>query len=484
MKRLLIFCLGFIITFSSAQDGSPDLSFGDNGVVIHEMPGDDHWIQGVGEKSNSNFLVLIKTFDYMNDHIERVFAFHEDGTIDTSFSNNGVLDISNPEIDYSNLIVLPNDSFFVIGYTDYVYTVLKFDAEGNLDSSFGDNGQLQPYVNGVSGSSIIVNDDQSLFFLGNQIIQGEPHILFYKFLENGIPDTSFGDNGVVLYSLGNVTNAFASFRKKDDFFYLGIGFLENSVQTRNVYRFFMNGEIDGSYGTNGRVIISMEEQYSTSFNVFNDGNILVGGSYWDSNTESFVRKTIKINPLGQIDQSFGNDGVINGFSGSYIQGNQRFILNGTFFDFEGGASPFFLRFYPNGNLDTSFQFTTNYQELSDFAVNHLQNGKILLVGSDVWYNGPEINIIFQRFNNSPLSIPDFEHGKIKVYPNPSSGIFQVQCETIFNNQSFEIFDSMGKIVLSGLFNENSPSIDLSNAESGVYFLKIDNIFETVKLLKK
>jgi len=484
MKKILCFCLGILFSVSFAQDGSPDLSFGIDGVVIHELAGDEHWVQGAGEKSDSKVLVLLKTFDAQNGDPERIFAFNEDGSIDTNFSNNGILDISNPEFDYDNLIVLPGDSFFVSGLNNSVFTVVKYDDEGNIDASFGNNGQLQPYLNGAIGSAMIVNDDQSLFFLGNQIIGGIPHIVFYKYLENGSLDTTFGDNGEVLYALGNVTDVFAGFRKVDDFFYLDIKFQENGVSSKNIYRFLLNGDLDVSFGTNGRIIIPIEEEFFTSFSVFNDGNILIGGSFWDINTDSLIRKTIKINSQGEIIQDFGNGGVINGLSGGHIQGNQRFILDGTFFDFEGGASPFFSRYFPNGNLDTSFQFSTNYYELGVFSILHLQNGKILLVGSDIWYNGPEINIILQRFNNSPLSIPDIEQNKIAIYPNPSSGIFQIQNETPFYNTPYEIFDSLGRVVLSGHFNENSPSINLSNVESGVCFLKVSEISQTIKLLKK
>lgn len=485
MKSLFCFCLLVVFTYSFAQDGNPDLSFGNDGVVIYELAGDDHWINGVDENSNGRILALIKTIDFQTNDLVRIFAFNPDGSIDTQYGNNGILEITTPNTNFNDLKILPNNSYFLVGFTNSVFTIYKYNEEGSLDTSFGDNGALQPYGNGVvGGSSMVINEDQTLFFLGNQIIQDIPHILFYKFLENGIPDTSFGDNGVVLYSLGNVTNAFAGIRKINDFFYVGIGYQENSVPTRNIYKFSLDGEIDATFGTNGRVIIPMEEQFSTIFNVLNDDNIIIGGSYYDSNTDSMVRKTIKINSQGQINQNFGNGGVINGLSGGYIQGNQRFILDGTFFDFEGGASPFYARYFPNGTQDNTFQFFSNYVELGSFTVKHLQNGKMLILGSDIWYNGPEINIILQRFNNSPLSVSDIDINNIAVYPNPSSGVFQLQHNLPFSNNTYDIYDSFGKKVKTGILSENIPSIDISEFSSGVYFLKIFDIPKTFKLLKQ
>ena len=289
---------------------------------------------------------------------------------------------------------------------------------------------------------------------------------------------------MVLHSLGAVSNVSTSFRKVDEFFYLGINFSENSETTKNIFRFLINGEIDTSFGVNGRILIPIEEQYYVSFNVFIDGNILIGGSYWDSNTDSTVRKTIKINSQGQIDQNFGNGGVINGFSGGYIQGNQRIILNNTFYDFEGGAYPSYARFFPNGTHDNSFQFSSNYYELGGFAMKHLQSGKILIVGSDIWYNGPDIKIILQRFNNNPLNVSDIVKNNVAIYPNPSSGVYQLQNKFPFNNNSYDIYDSLGKKIQSGFLLENFPSIDLSEFSSGVYFLKIYDFPKTFKLLKR
>ncbi len=484
MKRLLFICLGLMITFSYAQDGSPDLSFGDNGVVTYVLEGEDHWINGVDEKSNGQILALIKTLDFQTGDLDRVFAFNEDGSMDEDFGDNGILDISNPDINFNGLRVLPDNSYFLTGYSNSVLTILKYDEEGTLDTSFGDNGVLQPFDNGVVGSSMIINEDQTLFFLGNKIINDEPHLHFYKFLENGIPDTTYGDNGLVLHSLGAVSNVSTSFRKVDEFFYLGINFSENNETTKNIFRFLINGEIDNTFGVNGRILIPIEEEYYVSFNVFNDGNILVGGSYWDWLSETLIRKTIKINSQGQQIQNFGNGGAIYGRSGVHIQGNQRFIADGSFVDFEGGVSLNYSRFFPNGTHDNSFQFSSNYYELGGFAMKHLQSGKILIVGSDIWYNGPDIKIILQRFNNNPLNVSDIVKNKVAIYPNPSSGVFQLQNNFPFNNNSYDIYDSLGKKIQSGFLLENFPSIDLSEFSSGVYFLKINDIPKTFKLLKR
>jgi len=149
-----------------------------------------------------------------------------------------------------------------------------------------------------------------------------------------------------------------------------------------------------------------------------------------------------------------------------------------------------VQYYPtqdilHGTQDSSFQFSSNYNsELGGFALKQLQNGKILIVGSDIWYNGPEINIILQLFNNNPLSVSEFDKNSIAVYPNPSNAIFKIHFDMPITNIPFEIFDGLGRKVKLGNFNENITSIDLSSLERGVYFLKLADISQTVKLIKK
>lgn len=69
-------------------------------------------------------------------------------------------------------------------------------------------------------------------------------------------------------------------------------------------------------------------------------------------------------------------------------------------------------------------------------------------------------------------------GQLKIYPNPSNGIFTIETNS---NENYSIYDVTGKLILSS--NENN--LDLSNQLRGVYFLKINSDKnEVIKLIKK
>lgn len=66
---------------------------------------------------------------------------------------------------------------------------------------------------------------------------------------------------------------------------------------------------------------------------------------------------------------------------------------------------------------------------------------------------------------------------ISIYPNPTSDFINIDFENIVNPSSIKITNSLGSAVIE--YNSNQISsglnrIDVSNLESGVYFIKIDN----------
>lgn len=61
---------------------------------------------------------------------------------------------------------------------------------------------------------------------------------------------------------------------------------------------------------------------------------------------------------------------------------------------------------------------------------------------------------------------------VNIYPNPCNDIVNIEC-TVLKNRDYEIYlyNSYGEMVWQGI---NTKSIDLSNMNSGVYFVKITN----------
>ena len=81
-----------------------------------------------------------------------------------------------------------------------------------------------------------------------------------------------------------------------------------------------------------------------------------------------------------------------------------------------------------------------------------------------------------------LSASAFEANQIAVFPNPSTGIFNIAFGNL-NPNKIEVYDITGKLIMkkdslevSGI---NQTNIDLSNTSNGVYFVKISTENNTI-----
>ena len=84
--------------------------------------------------------------------------------------------------------------------------------------------------------------------------------------------------------------------------------------------------------------------------------------------------------------------------------------------------------------------------------------------------------------SEPLSVTNNLREKIKIFPNPTSGIFTIKnLETSSNPSSIsniEITDITGKTIKQLSIDNYQLSIDLTNQPSGIYFIKINIAKET------
>lgn len=73
-------------------------------------------------------------------------------------------------------------------------------------------------------------------------------------------------------------------------------------------------------------------------------------------------------------------------------------------------------------------------------------------------------------------IGEIEFAEVNIYPNPSQGQFAIELTNDYrNNAEIKVYSSYGVLVYDELTeNTNSMSIDLSNLDSGVYYIIIEN----------
>jgi len=89
-------------------------------------------------------------------------------------------------------------------------------------------------------------------------------------------------------------------------------------------------------------------------------------------------------------------------------------------------------------------------------------------------------------NISTVGIKETTKSSVSIYPNPTTGMFNVNTNNNNSLINYAIFTVEGRMVVEGRTNENIITLDLQNESKGIYFLKIneENTSKTYKVIKE
>ncbi|XMO87931.1 T9SS type A sorting domain-containing protein [Algibacter sp. AS12] len=89
------------------------------------------------------------------------------------------------------------------------------------------------------------------------------------------------------------------------------------------------------------------------------------------------------------------------------------------------------------------------------------------------------------YNSVSLGVNDIEVSEFSIYPNPTQDSWTVTSQNQ-NITSIQVFDVLGKQVVSYSLNNSEVTIDGASLKSGLYFaqIKTSNSLESIKLIKK
>lgn len=346
MKKIL-FCLflGTISTALSAQDGF-DETFGNNGTVLTDFGG-----TFTGRKvlrQSDGKLLMTGWFMNTNTSYDKKFLatrFDADGAIDSTFGDAGIL---KSEFESSAAALLANDYILV---TSRSGSVSQFQPDGALDSTFGNNGMVNLYLNEfwiAWVSTIEVQADGKILLAGgvNSEYPEFSEFSIASIHSSGIPDSTFGTNGVVVCDSTNFLMRVNDLVIQPDGKILAASTLFGSVPV--VVRLYADGSLDESFG-NGGVALAVNGGNSyegISVLLQSDDKILLASS--DGSLSRFSSD-------GILDSTFGNSGVVQ-ITG-YFEINEPIALqeDGKILaGFEENDDFAIGRWMPDGNLDTTF----------------------------------------------------------------------------------------------------------------------------------
>src|SRR5690606_19250120 len=100
----------------------------------------------------------------------------------------------------------------------------------------------------------------------------------------------------------------------------------------------------------------------------------------------------------------------------------------------------------------------------------------------------EIATFIVNKGNVGVEIIDMKDERVAVFPNPGNEQLVLYTDLSLDARSFQVFDLMGRIVLTGNISDETTSVDASSLQTGNYLIKIidgnENSITTRKWIKK
>lgn len=193
--------------------------------------------------------------------------------------------------------------------------LIKTDLEGGTDYFFGNMGWTYLDVLGEFDTldDLIVMPGDLLIGAGRSFDpEAESHrLLLVKFQSDGGLDNSFGDNGVVIGADSGGDDAYRAIAKYGDDHFLVAGYTApNGDKDIIVSRYDLNGILDLSFGDSGHIILDNNGHDDLAIGVAElwDGSILIGAQTESDNGENIDFTLIKLNNDGNLVTDFGNGG--------------------------------------------------------------------------------------------------------------------------------------------------------------------------------
>jgi uncharacterized delta-60 repeat protein len=295
-------------------DGSLDTTFANNGTAITVL--------AVPQTSALPFearLALEPNGDIVALGLSDVIRLTASGMPDPTFGNNGVVLLAGQA---NNLALQPDGKIVIVGAN-----LERLNANGGLDTSFGAGGE----VTLVSPqSTVAVQGDGRIIVAGSIVARFNPNgTLDSTFGIGGVAAIAFTAEDVALQTNGQIVMA---------------GAIQDPTRTALmdfvVARLDVNGLADTTFGNDGLVITQvLDKSQANSVLIQSDGKIVAAGSAAPAENGQPSFALVRYNPDGAVDTTFGNqnDGQTiipntggTGANGAALQADGKIIAVGTF----------------------------------------------------------------------------------------------------------------------------------------------------------
>src|SRR5262245_41731809 len=307
--------------------GVLDLTFGNGGIVTTTVGGFSHAYavatyanQGT---ANDGKVVAVGLAEPATGNTQTnymaIARYNLDGTLDRTFGGSGTVITSlvgkalGVQIQRDGKVLA--GGYSMAGSSDD-FTVVRYNADGTLDSSFGSKGKA---ITGIStgsgdlGEAMVLQADGKIVVAGitNPRNTSYEDLALVRYTVNGTLDTSFGTGGKVTMRFASPLQAQIEPRTVNLALDPTSGRLLAAAQTTGgavVVRFNTNGTRDTTFG-GGTGVVTIGAITDPALVVQADDRIVLAGTVTNTQTGEDVCLE-RLNPDGTRDAIFGSGGVV------------------------------------------------------------------------------------------------------------------------------------------------------------------------------
>ncbi|TKK65384.1 T9SS type A sorting domain-containing protein [Ilyomonas limi] len=313
-------------------DGTLDSSFGENGSITTDFDSSDEEAYSLVFQEDK---IIVVGYNYNANAGDFNFAlvrYTKDGKLDSAFGVNGKVTTDFSYGDFANSVALQGDKIIVAGYTynssadASEFTVARYNTDGALDSTFGQNGKVTADFINISRAirnSVVLQGDKIIvagYTFNPKTYDNNNDFALIRYTADGTPDSSFGENGRVITDFNSLYDddfANSITLQRDKIIVAGYtviyedeGYTTSTIDFA-LARYTANGVLDTSFGVNGRVTTDFDNTKDGANSVALQGDKIISGGYTfnpNANTNDFA--LVRYTADGALDSSFGVNGKI------------------------------------------------------------------------------------------------------------------------------------------------------------------------------
>ena len=266
-------------------NGKLDKSFGESGLIVTEISNQKEIGESVAIQPDGKIVCVGTTQHDPNFDIFLV-RYDEYGQLDPYFGLGGIVITNiNSGHDIGKSLAIQNDGKIIVaGFSysvdNFYMTLLRYDSDGQLDSTFAKGGiAITDIKSSIGKLDLALQNDGKIILVGPSEVDNTHHFTVVRFNNNGSLDKSFGNNGITKTIIGDFSEAESV--AIDSYGNIVVaGTTGSGNESFAVAMYNQNGILDPGFGLNGIVKLNFNKNSvdrAHSLIIENDGKIIVAG---------------------------------------------------------------------------------------------------------------------------------------------------------------------------------------------------------------